>query len=615
MLTSTAPTQIGKYEVLGEIGHGGMATVYRARDIRLDRLVALKVMHPHLRGAGEARARFSREAVTVARLHHPNILEIYDYSGEDSDTDISFIATELLTGPTLKQFSDAHHEIPAELAACFVIAIARALSAAHAEGVIHRDVKPENILLHEARTVKLTDFGIAQLVDAQSMTTTGTVLGSPGHMAPEQVEGKECDVRSDIFALGTVLYLLATGRLPFVGRNPHQVLKQIVDGTFTDPQQARPSMGAELRRIIQRAMHRDPLQRYQSADELAKDLSAFVAEMNIDDPRATLAEYLAAPDAFAASFRTQLIERLTQRGEQAVKARDLPRAFDSFNRVLAIDEGNARVLEALTRLNRSTTVQQGIVIGLVVGVVALGAWAVIRSIPSVPPPAATEPATPAAGAANVTAENQKHSRTGDSVGIGDAVKASKAPAATTVIDTEAVALTEVDRETPSRSARSASRTPGADATAPRRVVFQPYPANVSIGVDGAPPAPFGPSFREVTLSPGPHRFKLVGGHDCCVDMEVTETIPPGPGTTTLSHRLKFRPAALYIVSNVPADVRVGDGVATGRSRTVIDVPLEQRLRETRTVTVSASGHAEVTLEVQLSAGQLATVPVKLQPTP
>src|SRR5262245_53505212 len=203
--------RVEKYEIIGEIGHGGMATVYRARDTRLDRLVALKVMHPHLQGAKEARQRFAREAVTVARLHHPSILEIYDYSGEDSE--VRFIATELLTGPTLKVFAEQNPDLPAEIAACIALQVARALGAAHAEGVVHRDVKPENIMLHESKGVKLTDFGIAQLVDVQGMTTTGQVLGSPAHMAPEQIEGRECDARSDLFSLGTVLYMLATGQL------------------------------------------------------------------------------------------------------------------------------------------------------------------------------------------------------------------------------------------------------------------------------------------------------------------------------------------------------------------------------------------------------------------
>src|SRR5690349_18736811 len=139
--------RVEKYDIVDEIGHGGMATVYRARDSRLDRLVALKVMHPHLQGAPEARQRFAREAVTVARLRHPSILEIYDYSGEGSE--VSFISTELLTGPTLKRFVEDHPDIPPEIAACMTIQVARALGAAHAEGVVHRDVKPENVLLHE----------------------------------------------------------------------------------------------------------------------------------------------------------------------------------------------------------------------------------------------------------------------------------------------------------------------------------------------------------------------------------------------------------------------------------------------------------------------------------
>jgi eukaryotic-like serine/threonine-protein kinase len=310
-------SRVAKYEIIDEIGHGGMATVYRARDTRLDRMVALKVMHPHLQGAKEARTRFAREAVTIARLKHPNILEIYDYSGEEGDT--HYIATELLTGPTLKQLVDDHPDMPAEIAACLAVLIARALSAAHAEGVIHRDVKPENVMMHDNRAVKLTDFGIAQLVDVQGMTITGQVLGSPAHMAPEQIEGKDCDARSDIFSLGTVLYLLATGELPFQGRNAHQVLKQIMEGHFREPLMVKPQMGGRLRNIIVRCLKVDPTQRYASAKEVEDDLMAFVRAAGIDNPGEVIARYLQGTRAFSASFRSRIIEAETALGQQAMK--------------------------------------------------------------------------------------------------------------------------------------------------------------------------------------------------------------------------------------------------------------------------------------------------------
>ncbi|MEM6931493.1 MAG: serine/threonine-protein kinase, partial [Myxococcota bacterium] len=277
--------RLGKYELESEIGHGGMATVYRARDLVLERCVAVKVLHPHLRKSSEARERFTREARSVARLRHPYIMEIHDFAGEDAEE--SYLVAELLTGPTLRELVDAHR-LPAEAAVALALPVAEALAAAHDAGIVHRDVKPENVLLHEGRTVKLTDFGIAQMVDAHSFTHTGQILGSPGHMAPEQIETGEVDARSDVFALGTVLYLLATGTLPFHGKNAHQVLKQVVDCEHPDPLRLRPSIGKELAQILQRAMAKAPEDRYASAGELAGALRAFLLDHGIDDPAALL---------------------------------------------------------------------------------------------------------------------------------------------------------------------------------------------------------------------------------------------------------------------------------------------------------------------------------------
>lgn len=590
---------VEKYEIVDEIGHGGMATVYRARDTRLDRLIALKVMHPHLQGAREARQRFAREAVTVARLHHPSILEIYDYSGEGSE--VSFIATELLTGPTLKKFAEEHPSIPPEIAACIALQVARALGAAHQEGVIHRDVKPENVMLHENRSVKLTDFGIAQLVDVQSMTTTGQVLGSPGHMAPEQIEGKGCDARTDLFSLGTVLYMLATGELPFTGTNPHQVLKRIMDGRFQDPQQVRPAIGGKLARIIVRLLEVEPERRYDSAADLDRDLLDFIGDVGIDAPDQALADYLKAPESFGSMLRAQTIEKLSAIGEEAQQRGDMPTALDCYNRVLAIDESNARVLSAVQGLGRRSAMRQSLVRGIgavmVLGA-ALGAYAMVRA------PRASAPIVGDTKRAQPTAPSDVKREPRMSVDVSP----KKPPV---------VATTKPPQEPKhDRKPRVPKPpvTPMPEPGAPRRISFNPSPANVSIGVNGGDPRPFGPSFHDIELVPGTHRFKFVGAHDCCIDEEITLEVPPGIEDFTISKKLKFRPAGLYVVTETPANVTVDGGRVSGRSRSVIEVADMDDLTEMHRIRVSAEGHADFEQAVKLRAGQVVTVEVSLDKT-
>jgi serine/threonine-protein kinase len=587
---------VEKYEVVDEIGHGGMATVYRARDTRLNRLVALKVMHPHLQGAPEARHRFAREAVTVARLRHPSILEIYDYSGEGSE--VSFIATELLTGPTLKKFAEEQSDIPPEIAACMTLQVARALGAAHAEGVVHRDVKPENVLLHENRCVKLTDFGIAQLVDVQSMTTTGQVLGSPGHMAPEQIEGRGCDARTDLFSLGTVLYLLATGTLPFTGNNPHQILKRIMDGLQLDPQQVRPVIGGKLSKIIRKLLEVDPTKRYVSAIELERDLLAFVADVGIDVPDQALADYLKDPEGYSATLRTQSIEKLTVLGEQAQRRGDRPAAMDYWNRVLALDENNSRVMGAVQQLGRRSALRRNALRAsgalLIIGL-ALGTYALVRarSELGLKAPAATVKVQP-------PASERREPRV-----KAEVVKPKVAPETKVVVKPPR----ERDRDRP-----KTPRPPPIDPTLPRRVMFDPFPANVSIGIDGGEPRAFGPSFRDTELVPGVHRFKFLGAHDCCIDEEISMKIEPGEGAVTIEKRLKFRPAVLYVVTETPANVIIDEGRVAGRSHSLIEVGEMDALTESHRIKVSAEGHNEHTQVVRLRAGQVVTVPVQLTKT-
>jgi serine/threonine protein kinase len=227
---------LGRYELLEQVGSGGMSVVYRGRDTALDREVAVKLLHPHLASAPESRARFSREARAVARLSHPGIVEIYDYAGDAAVE--SYLVTEFVRGRTLRAWATEIGFGYPEVGMLVGRALADALVHAHSAGVIHRDIKPENVLIHEDEppAVKLADFGIARILASdERMTMTGALVGSPHHMAPEIVEGKDADARSDLFSLGTILYWLATGKLPFAAPNPTAILRRVLDADFEDP--------------------------------------------------------------------------------------------------------------------------------------------------------------------------------------------------------------------------------------------------------------------------------------------------------------------------------------------------------------------------------------------
>ena len=597
--------KLGKYEILDEIGHGGMATVYRARDSRLDRMVAVKIMHPHLRAAPEARVRFAREARSVAKLRHGNILEIYDSSEEDSDE--AFIVTELLTGPTLKEFAETHPNMPAEVAACFTIEIAHALASAHGAGIVHRDVKPENVLLHEDRCIKLTDFGIAQMVDSQSFTATGQILGSPGHMAPEQVEGGDCDHRTDLFSLGTVLYYLACGRLPFSGRNPHQVLKRIVDSDYADPLRVRPSVGGKLRQIIVRSLAKDPAERYQTAESFAADLEAYVAEAGIEDCSVVLAEYLPNPEQYAEKHRAHMVELLIARGKRASESGDVPQALDDFNRVLALDEGNPQVLELIERLGRRSRLRIGLLAaGALLGVFGIGAigYAVFGNereevpvpvaVAEEPPDAGIVPEPDAGLAASAGRDSGVVAEGSDEADAGDG-----------------------DEETAVRSTGPArQRHTTVRSTGPRLVRFSVTPQSVEIGVDGADPRPYGPSFSSVELEPGAHRF--VFGGDCCVATEETIVIPPGDEPFVLRRRVPFAGRVMFRIepSDATAEIETPQGWMPVRPNFVMEVP-QNRAEAPHGIRVTAEGYepytGNVTLEAEPTQVEVALEPLSTDP--
>src|SRR6185312_15136019 len=282
-----------------------MAIVYRGIDRQLKRVVAIKVLHKHLADYQEARDRFEREAQAVAKLRHENILEIFDYAAREESE--AYIVTEFIDGQTLKQFvTDRPIAFP-EIGAMIMLQVCRALAHAHAGGILHRDIKPENIMIRSDGVVKLMDFGISHMVDLERLTVTGQLLGSPAYMAPEHVEGRPLDFRTDVFAAGIVLYQLAVGKLPFEGKNPHEVLKRIAECKFVDPRQANPRIGNQLGRIILRAMAANPDDRYPGIAEMVVAIEAYLDESGLPSDKITgeLARYFKSPAPYEEALKTR----------------------------------------------------------------------------------------------------------------------------------------------------------------------------------------------------------------------------------------------------------------------------------------------------------------------
>ncbi|MBI3412412.1 MAG: protein kinase [Planctomycetes bacterium] len=262
------------YEILGELGRGGMGVVYKARQVNLNRLVALKMLRDATHADVEDLARLRAEAETVARLQHPNIVHIYDIGETDGCT---FLALEYIDGGTLSQKSAGRPWSPQE-AAQLVATLARAVHAAHERGIIHRDLKPANVLLMGDGAPKIADFGLAKRQDSASLTQTGIVMGSPSYMAPEQAEGKSNEIgpATDVYALGAILYELLTGRPPFQGDSALAVVHQVANSEPIAPSRLQAQVPRELEAICLRCLRKNPRHRYASARDLADFLSRFL---------------------------------------------------------------------------------------------------------------------------------------------------------------------------------------------------------------------------------------------------------------------------------------------------------------------------------------------------
>lgn len=303
-----------RYELLERIGSGGMAVVYKARCHRLNRLVAVKILKSDLAQDAEFRRRFHDESQAVAMLSHPNIVAVYDVSHSDQ---LDYIVMELIDGITLKQYMQKKGEpLSWRESLHFITQIMKALGHAHSRGIIHRDIKPHNIMVLRDGSVKVADFGIARLASAAQNTLTQEALGSVHYISPEQAKGSHIDARSDIYSAGVVLYEMLTGRLPYEGDSPISVAIQHINSIPLSPRELNPDIPEALEAITMKAMAPKADQRYRSSDAMLTDLEEFRKNPNINF------EYTAADLLGGADEPTQALGSAVARGTAASRGEE-----------------------------------------------------------------------------------------------------------------------------------------------------------------------------------------------------------------------------------------------------------------------------------------------------
>ena len=525
---------IGRYRILEQLGQGGMSVVYKGLDTSLDREVAVKVLHAHLAGKEESRRRLAREAKAVAKLHHPNILEIYDFAG--ADTDEAFIVTEYIRGQTLRQYAEGSGFEPPEIAAMVVHEIASALSQAHEAGIIHRDLKPENVMVRDDGVLKLMDFGIAKIIDRDDkMTMTGALVGSPAHMAPEIIEGEEAGAEADVFSLGTMLFYFATGRLPFTAPNTTATLKRILDGIYDDPRQLVPTVSDDLAEIIATCLARQPSSRYANATKLRDALHEYLSALGLGRTTEELQSFFADPHG----YRKQLVPRLSQaliaRSEAFLAEKRPARALAALNQVLALEPQNTRAVQLLQEMNVARKKQRTSAIwkraGLGAGAVTVIAVAAVLGVKAahgqrqgdeIP---ATEKVQDAPGPRQARAEELP-------------ARAEEAPARTEAIEANPEVVQDT---TPPRQARDEREPAEREPTAPeKKAPTESHPTHkaqvklASAEIHTAPPLAAVP----VTIKILPFgKFSL--DHGAWTDEAPTRTVQLLPGPHTIQYSCRF----------------------------------------------------------------------------
>jgi serine/threonine-protein kinase len=320
-------SNLGRYEIISELGQGAMGVVYKATDPLIDRTVAIKTINLGLAldEKEEYEGRFYQEAKAAGRLSHPNIVTIFDLGKSE---DVAYIAMEFLQGKELRDILDDAEAMPVARVLDIVSQVALGLAYAHEHGIVHRDVKPSNIMVDIEGHVKITDFGIARMESATVRTQTGMVLGSPKYMSPEQVLGKLIDQRSDIFSLGIVLYEMLAGRPPFAGENVNAIMYQTLNNIPPPPGSVNSSVPDMLNFIVAKALAKGLDDRYQNAKDFANDLRS--CRENLPRSAKSAKSSLSLTDA------TGIAPRVNAGDEPAIPTLGLSNSFDSFGATMRL---------------------------------------------------------------------------------------------------------------------------------------------------------------------------------------------------------------------------------------------------------------------------------------
>jgi serine/threonine-protein kinase len=529
-----------RYRLVEKIGQGGMATVWRAEDRTLGRTVAVKRLLPGLGERGEAAERFAREARVLAGIRHANVLQLHDYLPAEGEEPARLVM-ELLSGPSLQRFVvDAGAPLP-EVAALLGAEVAAGLSAAHAREIVHRDVKPENVILDAGRVV-LTDFGVARVAASErsALTHTGAIIGSPTYMSPEQARGEEVDARSDQFSFGAMIYFLATGAAPFSASHPLAVMQKIEQGVYQPLGARNPRVPGWLDRVVHRCLQHAPSARYANVDALATALAAGLADDGFADAAAELRRYFADPPAYNAALPARIVAARIERAERAFADGDRARSLACIERVLQLDDQHPRARALLQRLERG--VRRARVAALVgaCALLAVGGWAGARALRHgmTPPPVpvlAAMSVPPAASAVSVA-------------------PAKDAPVA--VLPTPAIAKPPSKRSSSAHVIASVASAPPIIAPAPAEAPPPPPPPTTTTTTTApAPPVPSAaPAVAKLIVRTAPWCNLSVDGK-LAGRTPQTLSLPPGkhalvcenPSGARLERNVELTPGAELVV--------------------------------------------------------------------